>query len=251
MYDWQMIKTFFLFFLTSTISLAELNKSTEYSLDCKSWNQSSASNTKIENGFIKSGVGHIYFDFKKKLWMHLGADSTVFYKQDGNMNILMGSHLMSHQMHYKSDDTIANVIMSMSEIGKEMTRKDSQQWRIRLKNGRGEITFFLTSSEKCTHAPDASFISCTDDKCMIGPRVSNAKDVSKLCIKQLKLMSSVKTQSITSACKVFGDEKVYKLIVEENEKANRACGSSKSKLPSYAEIKSLCSDALGLINVFK
>lgn len=251
MYDNQMIKTFFLFILTATISLAVQDKSAEYSKDCKSWNHSSASNNKIENGFIKWGEERIFFDFKKKLWIHLGANSTIFYKQDGNMNILMGSHLISHQMQNKSNDTIANVILSMAEIGNKLARKDSQQWHIRSKDGRGEITFFLAPSEKCTHAPGASFISCRDNKCIIGPRVPNAKDVSQLCIKQLKLMSTEKTQNATAACKVFGDEKVYQFIFEESKKANRACGLSDSKLTSYAEIKSLCSDALGWFNAFK
>lgn len=250
-YVCQVNKTAIFIFLISAVSMAELSKSVEFSTDCKSWSSSGTSNSKVEKGFIKAIDGRTFFDFKKQLWIHLDAGGAVFYKQNDYMNILMGSHLISHQMRNNSADTVANVITTMTEIGKEMTKKDSQQWRVRSKNGRGEITFFLAPSEKCTYAPNASFISCRTDGCIIGPRIPNAKDVSKLCIKQLKLMSPEKTKSVTEVCKVFGNEKIFSFIAEESKNAHDTCGYSDSKLPLYSETKSACSDALGLVNALK
>lgn len=237
--------------LFSVFSWSEQNQGAQYSKDCKMWIPTTTSNEKIENGYIKIGKQLVYFDSKKQLWIQLGNSGPMFHKHDGYMNILMGPYLISHPMSFKSGDVIANVIMSMAESAKEMSRKDSRQWRVRSQNGRGEITYFLSPSEKCSHAPNARFISCQNNKCMTGPQVPNSENVSKLCIKELKLMSSEKTLNLAKACKVFSDEKIYKLLSEESRESSRACGSSDLKLMPYAETKTVCNDALGWIKVLQ
>lgn len=224
--------------------MAEMNTAAKYSKDCKSWNAVDASNQTNESGFIKVGEQYIFFDFKKKFWTQIGDHGPIFYKRGGHMNILMGSELISHPMNYKSEDIIADVIMALAESGKEIARKESRQWRLRSKDGKADMTYFLAPSEKCTFAPEARFISCRNDKCTMGPRVANSESISKLCIKQLKLMKLENTQNLNEVCKAFGDEKVYKLLAEENQKANHACGHFGSKLLSQQEVRAACNSAL-------